>query len=285
VFSRLGQVSTQGITFTVNSTDDLVAGGCDATHCSLREAINAANAAAGTDVIAFNIPGVGPHPIGLADWLPTITDPVIVDGTTQPGFAGTPIIQVFPGDSPNEIGEGLRITAGNSLVRGLSIYGFRAYGIIIRDNGGNVIQGNSIGRNGVGILVADSSNNTIGGTTPDAGNIIAENDEASIALASDINSVGNSIRGNSIYGNGGLGIDLRNNWYLGGVTPNDAGDLDTGTNNYQNFPVLTSVMTSNSGITIEGTLNSTPNTLFHLDFYASSACDFTGYGEGEALRL
>src|SRR5712692_9164441 len=62
--------------------------------CTLRAAIEEANATAATDTIAFNIPGSGPYTIRPTSALPTITDPVTIDGTTQPGFAGTPIIEL-----------------------------------------------------------------------------------------------------------------------------------------------------------------------------------------------
>ena len=76
------------------------------------------------------------------------------------------------------------------------------------------------------------------------------------------------------YENGGLGIDL------GGddvVTLNDSPDAD----GWQNFPVLTAATTSAGTITISGTLQSAPNTNFRLEFFASSAIDPSGYGEGE----
>ena len=78
-----GLVQAQATTFTVNSADDVDDGTCDATHCSLREAINAANANSGTDSVAFNVAGSGPHTIQHTSALPTITDPVIIDGYTQ----------------------------------------------------------------------------------------------------------------------------------------------------------------------------------------------------------
>jgi len=63
------------------------------------------------------------------------------------------------------------------------------------------------------------------------------------------------------------------------VTANDDGDGDSGPNNLQNFPVLTSATIGST--TIEGTLNSTPDTEFRLEFFANSTCDPSGHGEGE----
>jgi Calx-beta domain len=73
-----------------------------------------------------------------------------------------------------------------------------------------------------------------------------------------------------------LAIDLG----VSGLTPNDIGDTDTGANNLQNFPVLTSVTSSSNSTTIQGSLNSTPNTIFQIDFYSSAALDPSGNGEG-----
>ena len=66
-----------------------------------------------------------------------------------------------------------------------------------------------------------------------------------------------------------------------GVTPNDAGDVDTGPNNVQNFPVLTSANSTLAGTTIAGTLNSTPNTTFTIQIFSDSSCDPSGNGEGQ----
>jgi CSLREA domain-containing protein len=79
------------VTFTVNTTNDLDDGVCNAAHCSLREAIFAANSTGGLDTIRFII-GVGARTIQPGSALPTITAPVILDGTSQPGFSGTAII-------------------------------------------------------------------------------------------------------------------------------------------------------------------------------------------------
>jgi hypothetical protein len=75
-------------TFTVINTADTGAG-------SLRQAITDANANAGPDTIAFNIPGSGIQTITVSlTNLPVISDPVTIDGTTQPGYAGTPLIEI-----------------------------------------------------------------------------------------------------------------------------------------------------------------------------------------------
>ena len=88
-------------------------------------------------------------------------------------------------------------------------------------------------------------------------------------------ATGNGILSNSIFSNGGLGIDLQND----AVTANDAGDGDTGPNNLQNFPVLTSVITGST--TIAGRLTNTPNTTFLLEFFANTVPDPSAHGEGE----
>ena len=67
----------------VNNSDDVDDGSCNVTHCSFREALSAANRLPGLDTIAFNIPGAGPHTIQPASALPSVTDPVVIDGYTQ----------------------------------------------------------------------------------------------------------------------------------------------------------------------------------------------------------
>ncbi len=163
---------------------------------------------------------------------------------------------------------------------------------------GNVIQGNYIGvdatgtgvlGNGVssisigqpGILIDGASNTTIGGIAANTGNVIANNGSTGVSVLSSGRitpiPLNNRIQGNRIFNNVALGIDLG----LSGVTLNDASDVDTGANNLQNFPALTSAITTPTGATITGTLNSAPNTQFTLEFFANGACDSSGYGEGE----
>jgi CSLREA domain-containing protein len=174
-------------------------------------------------------------------------------------------------------------------------------GNIISGNGGdgiflvsaaqsNVVQGNTIGLNktataslgnvGDGIsLLSGATGNTIGGAAAGEGNIISGNTGAGVVIR-DANTTRNSVRSNSIFNNGGLGIDLAIDLAGSGVTDNDAGDGDSGPNNLQNYPVLESATTGSLG-RITGALNSTPSSTFRLDFYASTSADPSGFGEGE----
>ena len=180
-------------------------------------------------------------------------------------------------------------------------------GVIIRDVGttGNVVRGNYVGvaadgttalgnvgcglQGCPGVRIFDgASGNTIGGTLAGEGNIIANSTGDGMLVVdlfgSDGNTTGNIIRGNSIYDNGRLGINLianGENPALGLVTPNDAGDADNGPNTLQNFPVITSAVVTGSTRVINGTLNSTPAQAFSIDLYSNASCDSSGNGEGK----
>ena len=172
------------------------------------------------------------------------------------------------------------------------ISGNSAQGVLISGSGtsGNLVQGNFIGTDVTGTVALGNGGsgvavefgpqlNTIGGTTAGAGNTVAFNGSDGVFVGY-VTSTGNAILGNSIYSNSGLGIDL----VPGGVTPNDAGDVDTGPNNLQNFPVLSSATRVAGGTTrVDGTLNSTTTATFRLEFFANSACDASGNGEGESF--
>ena len=150
--------------------------------------------------------------------------------------------------SQNTIG-GSSSGAGNIIVGngGNSNIGFAGVGI--RVDGGNqtVIKGNRIGTdaNGdplandrAGVRIDRASNLTIGGIASGADNTIANNGGAGIVINSSTStSLANSIRGNAIYSNSDIGIDMDGD----GPTKNDAGDSDSGTNRLQNFPEIQSV--------------------------------------------
>ena len=224
--------SSRAATFTVTNMDDSGAG-------SLRQAILDSNATAGQkDTIAFNIPGTGVRTITPRSSLPLITDPVIIDGTTQPGFAGSPIIELNGANTGGTIG--LIFSAGSSVVRGLVINRFNGSGITLRGIG-NAVEGNFIGTDatgkvalgnvGTGVLInGPSAGNTIGGTTIAARNIISANGNDGIQI-SDSGSTGNIVQGNYIgtdvtgtadLGNGGNGVTITSfasNNTIGGTTP------------------------------------------------------------------
>ena len=127
-----------------------------------------------------------------------------------------------------------------------------------------------------GFLAAD---NTIGGTAAGAGNVIAFNSGAGVDILDPFstNNVGNAILSNSILANQKLGIDLGGD----GVTPNHPGGLIPGPNGFENFPVLSSAITSSSGTTIQGTLNAAASEPFTIQFFSNTAPDPSGYGPGQ----
>ena len=170
---------------------------------SLRQAILDSNADIGDrDTIVFNIPGSGVRTITLQSGLPQITQPVVIDGTTQPGYAGAPLIELN-GNGVSAIG--LQVQGGNSEVRGLVINRFGGAGIFLTSSGGNVVEGNYIGTDpsgtvrqangGHGILVL-AANNRIGGPGA-ARNLISGNDGAGIKIETAA-ATGNLIQGNHI---------------------------------------------------------------------------------------
>ncbi|MFN0112303.1 MAG: beta strand repeat-containing protein [Blastocatellia bacterium] len=139
--------------------------------------------------------------------------------------------------------------------------------------------GNGVSGSGMaaGVLIENAPNNQIGGTADGEFNYIRNNNQSGVVVLGNT-AVGNRILSNSISGNAGLGIDLGND----GVTMNDGGDGDTGPNNRQNSPVLSSVLVGSSSTLIIGTLNSLPSRSFRLEFFYNGACDSGGAGEGLA---
>jgi titin len=158
-------------------------------------------------------------------------------------------------------------------------------GIRIEDgSSGNSVQGNWIGtqadgtsrlgNDASGVVVDASANNTIGGTTAGTSNIIAFNGIDGVSVQG-VNATGNAILGNSIFGNGLLGIDLGGE---GVITNSSLGSL--GPNHFQAFPVLTLATSANGTTTISGTLDSTPNSTFRVEFFANNSVSKSGYGQG-----
>ncbi|MFB6230535.1 MAG: T9SS type A sorting domain-containing protein [Salinibacter sp.] len=290
---------------------------------SLRAAIRSANDDSGTppDTIAFDISGSAspssPHVIRPDSALPVVTDPVVIDGTSEPGYnsgAGAggpkPVVEI---DGTN-VGDtdGIELRADGNTVRGLAVVNFGRFGLLVGDsaagqtivgchvgvradgttpagngrdgirvnegsstiggtepddgniigsNGGDglilfgdnhIVQGNFIGTNPGGKDLGNGKNGvkigggaqvSIGGTSPGEANVIAFNNRSGVLLLEF--SIVITIRGNRIFDNGGLGIDLGgaelgNGRTANDDTPADSADDDNGPNRLQNFPVIES---------------------------------------------
>jgi len=164
----------EGLTATVTNTNDSGAG-------SLRQAINDVNAAAPPNTINFNIPGSPPFVITLASELPSVTKSVLIDGTSQPGYAGFPVV-VLDGSSLGGGDDGLMLFGGGITARGLRVDGFPGDGIQL-GAGSNTVEGCYVisnGNNGVEIFY--SSYHTIGGSNASAGNVISGNAQDGISF-------------------------------------------------------------------------------------------------------
>jgi hypothetical protein len=189
-------------------------------------------------------------------------------------------------------GDGISIS-GSGLIGEASagtkniISGNTGNGILLQSPASDLeIKGNYIGTNSAGANLGNGVDGIrvfstvdkvqIGNVNAGEGNTIAFNNGDGVGLVAGFGSTNPDtimIRGNSIYSNSGLGIDLGP---TNGVTPNDLNDVDTGPNGLQNYPVLQLA----SGSFINGSLNSTPNEYFTIDFYRVDSCDASGHGEG-----
>ncbi|HEY2413676.1 MAG TPA: hypothetical protein VGI40_15610 [Pirellulaceae bacterium] len=193
---------------TVTNTDDSGVG-------SLRQAIICADATPGLDTITFNIPGSDVQTISPLAALPTITDPVIIDGYTQPGASpntnaiddpdplqrglnGTLLIQLSGPAAGTPAMAGLTIAGNNSTVRGLVINGFANSGVMISGGNNNVIAGNYIGTDPTGESAAGNGKWGVLVNAGSAGNRIGTNGDG-LEDAAEENLIGAS-------GFGGIGI-------------------------------------------------------------------------------
>lgn len=145
------------------------------------------------------------------------------------------------------------------------------------DASGSPTLGNYVGVRIYGVPGQGGDSTLIGGDLPGQGNVIAGNDFG-IVIESDLHSI--SILGNSICCNIVSGIDLG---FYNGVTANDPGDADGGPNFLQNFPVLVEALDQPTQSWITGTLNTTPNTQIHVEYFYSPACGASGNGEGQTF--
>ncbi|HLG12937.1 MAG TPA: VCBS repeat-containing protein [Blastocatellia bacterium] len=203
--------SSPAVSITLAQTVFPVTENSDTGPGSLRQAIIDANNNPGADTINFAIQASQEKVIVLQSPLPEVTEAVTIDATTQPGYAGSPVVAIRRGG----LGSTLRISGGNSTVRGLDICsllnglppgppdkdGIRESlaDIEIVSGGGDKIEGNSLSQ--VGIIVR-SSENIIGGTAPEAGNRFAANRSTlGVLLLTGQGAANNQIQGNFFAGN------------------------------------------------------------------------------------
>ncbi len=192
-------------TFVVTDTND------DTNPNSLRWAILQANASppASGVAIEFRLPGSGAGTIHLTSPLPAIDVPVMIDGTSQPGYQGSPLVEIDGAALAGSGDDGLVLTAGDSTVRGLSLVGFSDSAIVLMSGGDNAVAGNYLGLapsgsasapNQQGITLVGSSGNTVGAGTAGSGNVISGNNGDGILIepGAGTDSTSNLMTGNRI---------------------------------------------------------------------------------------
>ena len=241
------------LTFTVNSTgDESDANRADAVcdtgagTCTLRAAIESANANRGADTIAFSIPDAGPHTISPATPFEPLYETVTIDGYTQPGSARNTLTVGNNADlrvvvsgstllSPGGAGLDLSDSIG-SRVSGLVVNGFSdgfssGSGIVAGPQ--SLIDGNFIGTDATGavsrpnfhgVSLPGVDNVAVGGTAPGSRNLISGNTNFGVHLTDDAD--GNQIVGNYIGTNRTGTAALGNNYGIvlaatGGARLND----------------------------------------------------------------
>jgi uncharacterized protein (TIGR03437 family) len=225
VVLRVGATEPEFI-FTAPTNTFIVTSKAASGNGSLAKAIQDAAASPGLDRIEFNLPGPTPVTLEGVGGLVEIKEAIVIDGTTQPGYQGRPLIGVERCRSPEAV---LELLGGNSVIRGLALSNCRFdntsapqdRGAAVKLNGGsnNIIEANYLGLRVDGscgvsqsgacssscnydVLLTNSSNNLIGGRLPVSRNVIT----GSLAAAVLVKGAGN----NRIEGN------------LIGVTPDDA---------------------------------------------------------------
>ncbi len=260
-------------TFIVDSTGDeedaAIGDGLCAVgsgECTLRAAISEANFAADLDTISFAIPdqsdpgcdpvrGICTIQVGAGGFA-TIIQPVVLDATTQPGFAGTPLIELDGTLTGTNI-SGFAVWGGGTTIRGFAINRFANNSDIAAWNlGTNVFEGNFLGTDPTGTTNLGSLNSlhvsgitetTIGGTASEARNLISGNTGPALAL-------NNAAFDNHVEGNT-FGLDA------------------TGTIGLGNLGNDILVMNGSTGNTIGGTAAGAANTIA-----ANQAADYPSFG-------
>lgn len=268
----------------VASVDALIAvPGADGV-ISLREALLAVNASGGNRTIRFDVAGS----IGPLTPLPVLgADRITLDGQDK---------ITLDGGLRSGLDNGIEIISANCIVRNLDVQRFPGDGIVLTGvfATGNRIEGCRIGTNGTtalrngrtGVrLRGGASNNTIGGTANNAGNLIAGNDQWGVVIesVSTGRSTDNRVQGNFIGSNALGNLSVPNK--LGGVLIADSSEnLIGGTT-----AVSRNVITGNTGpgIEITGSINALAarENVIQGNFIGTNASAAAGPGNVVGVRI
>jgi len=214
----------------------------DGSAGTLRSVIEQVDADSTPDTIDFNLPGSAPYVIQPLSSLPQITNSVTIDGTSQPGYAGQPVVEFNGSDAG--FTDGLQLDASNITVQGLVINEFGNNGIEIEGGNDDVIQGNVIGLDAEGIVALGNGNNgvevvygagkLVGGTKANAGNVISGNvagvflQNSAVDVSIEGNKIGTDARGYEALGNDFDGVVLSGSDNTVGGTSVAAGNVISG---------------------------------------------------------
>jgi hypothetical protein len=230
-------------TFVVESTSD--GPNVPPGTATLRMAINEVDASTDpSNVIEFDFASVAPgasHTINLFTALPAITKQVDIEGNSQPGFSGAPLVAIT-GGSAGSGADGLELSGGSSgsVIESLAINAFGSGdGIEIGSSNNSVIgcyigtdvAGGTAEGNFIGVLV-NGSGNTIGGTSAGAANVISGNGgdgidaEASCLVLGNV--IGTNMAGTRAVPNSGDGIAVGAAGATIGGTSAGAGNVISG---------------------------------------------------------
>ena len=255
-----------------------VLNGDDSGAGSLREAIDLANANPGPDSIEFDIGSGGPQTIHIDSALPTITDPVVIDGTTQPGYVDSPIVEV---DGIGTASPVLTIVAGGSgsTLQGLAMrsegVGLRLYYVDNSQISGLDLSWDGDGTSGYGLEMIASNNNVIE-------NLVARNRIHGLRInrwdgthtTGELN--GNTYRGNDFSGSSSWAISAG----YGRGTDNEYIDNDlSGSTNGVDFAHIDGLTLTAESFDLSG-IPGVPLRLYYVDNSQISGLDLSWDGDG-----
>ena len=196
-------------------------------------------------------------------------------GAAALGNAGDGVI-IIDGAQNNSIGlatDGAGNIIGGNIGDGVLISGAASTGNILSGNkiGTDVTEVHNLGNAGAGVSIQFAPNNLIGGTAPNAGNTIAFNQGAGVTVGDSSGgfATGNSILGNFIFSNGGLGIDS---------SPNTLGDVPTLATAFSTTVTVATGVTENGSTLISGSLTAAPDSVYRIEFFDTTSTDRSAAG-------